>query len=118
MKIIKQATLLIAVCLISEALCSVLPVRIPSSIVSMILVFLLLLSGIFKEEHIKETAGVLMSEMSLLFLPIGTGTYYKLMEMGPTAVKLLLILSFALAVAFIVTYYSVCLSMKLIGGKK
>ena len=118
MRIIKQAALLIAVCLVSEAFCSVLPVRVPSSVVSMVLLFILLLSGIFKEEHIKETAGVLTGEMSLLFVPAGIGTYYKLVEMGTTAVKLLCILSVALAVAFVITYYAVYMSIRLTGGKK
>lgn len=118
MKIIKQAALLVAVCLASDALCRVLPVKLPSSVVSIVLVFVLLLSGIFKESYINETAGVLMGEMSLLFLPIGMSTYYKLVELGSTAVKLLLILSVALAFAFVTTYYVVCASIKLFGGEK
>lgn len=118
MKIIKQIVLIFAVCMISEAVCAVLPFKVPSSVVSMVLMFILLFSGSFKESYINETAGLLIGEMSLLFVPIGIGTYYTLVSMGATALKILAILVVALAFSFIVTYYVVLFSVKLFGGEK
>ena len=54
MKIILQIGLVLGICLLGEALSLVLPIPFPGSVIAMIFLFLLLLSGRLRPEHIRE----------------------------------------------------------------
>ncbi|WP_320129527.1 CidA/LrgA family protein [uncultured Sphaerochaeta sp.] len=71
MKILMQIGILFGLCLLGEVLSSVIPLPLPGSIISMVLLFLLLMSGIMKEQHIEKPADYLLSNMTFFFLPSG-----------------------------------------------
>ena len=82
MKIFKQLAIIFAINLTGEALSYFLRLPIPGSIIGMLLLLILLLSGLIKPKHIKEVADFLLGYMGFFFIPVGVGimasyTYLK-----------------------------------------
>ena len=73
MKIILQIGLVLGICLLGEALSLVLPIPFPGSVIAMIFLFLLLLSGRLRPEHIREKSDFLLQNMAFFFIPAGVG---------------------------------------------
>ncbi len=71
MKYLAQLALIFALCLVGDLVAYLLPVPIPGSVVSMLLVLLLLVSGLLKEEHLGESADFMLRNMTFFFIPPG-----------------------------------------------
>lgn len=82
MKIMLQVAIIFTICLFGEGISSILPINMPGSVVSMILLFLLLLSKVVKEENIKETADFFLKNMAFFFIPAGVAImeYFDLIK--------------------------------------
>ena len=72
MSVLAQICVIFAVCLASEGIAAVLPFSFPASVIGMILLFLLLLSGLLKIDHIREKSDFLLANMAFFFIPAGT----------------------------------------------
>ena len=69
MKIIYQIGIIFALCWVSEIVENLLPFAFPASVIGMLLLFVLLIFGILKVEHIREKSDFLLSNMPFsLFL--------------------------------------------------
>lgn len=73
MKYIKQLMIILAISFIGELLKYLLPLPVPASIYGMVLMFLALLTGVLKLEHVRETGKFLIEIMPLMFIPAGVG---------------------------------------------
>ena len=73
MKMMFQIGLLFGVCLVGQTISVFLPVPFPGSVLSMIILFLLLFSGVVKVDHIKQKADFLLKNMAFFFIPAGVG---------------------------------------------
>ena len=73
MKYIKQFILILAISFAGELLKYLLPLPVPASIYGMVLMFLALLTGVIKLEHVRETGKFLIEIMPLIFIPAGVG---------------------------------------------
>ena len=73
MKYIKQFILILAISFAGELLKYLLPLPVPASIYGMVLMFLALLTGVIKLEHVRETGKFLIEIMPLMFIPAGVG---------------------------------------------
>ena len=69
MDIIAEIGLIFAVCLAGEGIAAVLPVAFPASVISMILLIVLLMTGVVKTGHIGRVSGFLVANMAFVFLP-------------------------------------------------
>ena len=69
MKILSQIGVIFGICWISEALESLLPFAFPASVIAMVVLLILLLTGAVRLDHIRETADFLLANMAILFLP-------------------------------------------------
>ena len=69
MSVIAELALIFGICLAGEGIAALLPVAFPGSVISMILLMALLLSGIVKTRHIQRVSGFLTANMSFVFLP-------------------------------------------------
>ena len=57
MKILKQLLLLLLICFVGEIIAMILPIAFPSSVISMLILFGLLLSGALKLSQIEDVTG-------------------------------------------------------------
>ena len=73
MKILIQLGLLFGVCILGDLISAVLPFAFPGSVVSMLLMLFLLLSGFMKESAIEESATFFLKNMTFFFIPFGVG---------------------------------------------
>ena len=73
MKFLKQAAIIFAVYLVGGFISSILPFSFPGSVISMILLFILLMTGVLKLRHVDEAGGFLLSNMAFLFVPTVVG---------------------------------------------
>ncbi len=69
MKFIRQLTILLAFCFVSEILHEVIPLPVPGSIYGMVLLFVALQSGLLKLSSISETAHFFVEIMTIMFIP-------------------------------------------------
>lgn len=68
MTIMSELAVVFGVCLVSEGISYLLPFRFPASVISMILLLILLLTGIVKEKHIGRVCKFLVANMSFFFV--------------------------------------------------
>ncbi len=112
MKYLVQLALIFGFCLIGDALALLLPFPFPGSVLSMILVLLLLLSGVLKESAIKESADFMLKNMTFFFVPpvVGIMQYTQLVQ--SIWVQLLVVNLVSLVACFVASSYTVVLVMK------
>lgn len=73
MKYVKQFLIILIISLAGEVLNYLLPFPVPASVYGMLLLFLCLMTGILRTEHVKETSGFLIEIMPVMFIPAGVG---------------------------------------------
>lgn len=69
MDILGEIGLIFGICLVGEGVAAILPVAFPASVISMILLMALLMSGVIKTRHIQRVSGFLTANMAFVFLP-------------------------------------------------
>ena len=118
MKIIRQIGIIFTVCWLSQVIAEFLPFDFPASVIGMIFLFICLLTGMLKIEHIQEKSDFLLGNMAFFFVPAGVSimNYFDILK--SSAVQLLIICIVSTVITFAVTAYSVKLTMKLIKKKK
>ena len=119
MKIVSQLGIIFGICLLGEGISALLPFACPGGILSMVILFLLLLFRILKEDKIKDCVDFLLDNMSLFYIPVSVGMleYFDIIKQNLVVILLICFLSFVLTL--IVTYYTVVLVERLMkGGKK
>ncbi|GKH33638.1 CidA/LrgA family protein [Muricomes sp. OA1] len=118
MKIIRQIGIIFTVCWLSQVIAEFLPFDFPASVIGMIFLFICLLTGMLKIEHIQEKSDFLLGNMAFFFVPAGVSimNYFDILK--SSAVQLLIICIVSTVITFAVTAYSVKLTMKLIDRRK
>ena len=117
MKIIKQIGIIFSICWLAQVLEYFLPFDFPATVIGMILLFICLLTGILKIEHIQEKSDFLLSNMAFFFIPAGVSMINYLDILKSNALQLVLICVITTIVTFFVTAYSVHITMKLMNRK-
>lgn len=69
MDILGEIGLIFGICLAGEGIAAILPVAFPASVISMILLMALLMTGVIKTRHIQRVSGFLLANMAFVFLP-------------------------------------------------
>lgn len=69
MQFLKQLTIILAISFLAEILSATLPVKIPSSIYGLIIMFLSLYLRIIKVSQVRQTAAFFMEIMPVIFIP-------------------------------------------------
>ena len=118
MKIIKQFGIIFSICWISMILEKYIPFPIPSTVIGLILLFICLLTGILKIEHIKEKSDFLLGNMAFFFVPAAVGiiNYFDLLK--SSLIPLLVITFTSTVITFAATAYSIKLTLKLMNRRK
>ena len=119
MEIIKQLLLILGACFAGEVISALLPITFPSSVIAMILLFVLLLSGALKEANINKAGDFLLQNMSIFFLPSAIGILEHWGVISGVLVQFLLICLITTLITFAATAYTVMFVQKLMnrGGR-
>lgn len=107
MEIIQQLILIFGACLVGEALSALLPIPFPSSVLAMLLLFILLLCGVLKEKQIQKVGDFFLQNMSIFFLPSAIGIVQHWGLIQDVLLQFLLICFFTLLLTFAATAYTV-----------
>lgn len=124
MKILKQLTLILAICLAAEALVAFLPFAFPSSVAAILILAILLGVKLLKEQQIQETADFMLKNMALVFVPLAVGMVEDLELLKGQAAGFLIVVGISLILTFLGTYGTVRMVQKCMsrlvkkGGKK
>jgi holin-like protein len=108
MNIVKQIGIVFAVCWVSHILSGLLPFAFPASIIGMLLIFVLLLTGILRIEHIREKSSFLLSNMAFFLIPAGVSVINYVDLLG----RNILVLAFICVVSTIIVFIVTALTVK------
>lgn len=120
MKILNQIFTIFIICLLGEFLSGLLPIGIPSGILSMLLLYLLLLFRVVEESGIQEAADFLLKNMAFFFIPAGVNVmrYFDLLKNNLLPLVIICVVSTVLT--FLGTVYTVEWVSKIVknGGRQ
>ena len=107
MKGIFQVGIIFAVCLAGELLSGVIPLPIPTSVLSMLLLLALLLTRAVKLRHIEQFGDFLLKNMAFFFIPAGVGIIEQFDLLKNYFVPFLFICCVSTVITFAVTAFTV-----------
>lgn len=111
MHIMGELALIFGICLVGEGVAALLPVAFPASVISMVLLMVLLLTGVVKDRHIQTASHFLVANMAFFFLPSFVGLLEHIELLKSQLVPLLLIIVLTTPVVYLVTGWTVRLLM-------
>ena len=111
MNIMGELALIFGICLVGEGAAALLPVAFPASVISMVLLMVLLLTGVVKDRHIQTASHFLVANMAFFFLPSFVGLLEHIELLKSQLVPLLLIIVLTTPVVYLVTGWTVRLLM-------
>ena len=111
MNIMGELALIFGICLVGEGVAALLPVAFPASVISMVLLMVLLLTGVVKDRHIQTASHILVANMAFFFLPSFVGLLEHIELLKSQLVPLLLIIMLTTPVVYLVTGWTVRLLM-------
>ncbi len=91
MKILLQIALIFSLCMVCDAIASILPFVLPGSVLSMVILFLLLATKVLKTEQIKENANFMQEIMAFFFIPPAVSLMDHFVLLGDVIVPLIVI---------------------------
>ena len=105
MKILLQIAAVFGICWVGEGLAKLLPL--PGSVISMILLLILLLTGLLKPHHIREKSDFLLKNMAFFFIPAGVALMESFGVLVRNLFPFLAVCLISTVVTFAVTAYTV-----------
>ena len=111
MNIMGELALIFGICLVGEGVAALLPGAFPASVISMVLLMVLLLTGVVKDRHIQTASHFLVANMAFFFLPSFVGLLEHIELLKSQLVPLLLIIVLTTPVVYLVTGWTVRLLM-------
>lgn len=112
LNIITEIAIVFGVCLVSEGISVLLPFSFPASVISMILLMILLMTGVVKERKIQTLSTFLLTNMGLFFVPSLVGTLEYLDILKAQALPFLFVVLLTTPVVYLVTAWTVQLLMR------
>ena len=103
--------LFFGICLVGEGGAALLRVAFPASVISMVLLMVLLLTGVVKDRHIQTASRFLVANMAFFFLPSFVGLLEHIELLKSQLVPLLLIIVLTTPVVYLITGWTVRLLM-------
>ena len=111
MNIMGELALIFGICLVGEGVAALLPVAFPASVISMVLLMVLLLTGVVKDRHIQTASHFLVANMAFFFLPSFVGLLEHIELLKSQLVPLLLLIVLTTPVVYLITGWTVRLLM-------
>ena len=111
MSIMGELALIFSICLVGEGVAAILPVAFPASVISMMLLMVLLLTGTIKDRHIERVTHFLVANMAFFFLPSFVGLLEHTELLKSRIIPLLIIVVATTPAVYLVTAWTVRLLM-------
>lgn len=121
MKILKQLLILLLICFVGEVIALALPFAFPSSVISMLLLFALLLTRAVKLTQIGDVTEFLSKNMAFFFIPAGVEILENYKPVADKILPLLCVLVLTTVITFAATAGAAGLCLWVqgkLGGKK
>lgn len=112
--LLAQCTIVFAVCLCAESISALLPFAFPSSVLALLLLWLLLLCHCIQPTHIQTVSSFLLQYMALFFVPVSVGLIRYLDVLRSVWLPVLLICAITTPLVFCVTGWTVQLLLRLL----
>ena len=107
--ILTELSLIFALCLAGEGIAALLPVAFPASVISMLLLMALLLTGVVKERRVSR---FLVTNMGLFFIPSLVGTMEYVEVLRAQALPFLAVTFLTTPVVYLAAAWTVQLLMR------
>ncbi len=119
MAILTQIGVVLGVCLAGELVAQILPFPFPSSVIAMVLLFVLLCAKVIKPHHIRQKGDFLLKNMAFFFIPAGVGILEHFDQLKENLLPFLAVCVLTTFITFFVSAMTVRLMMALQkkGGK-
>ena len=118
MKILLQIALVFGVYWVSQCIEVVLPFSFPASVISLILLLVLLLTGIVKVDHVREKSDFLLGNLGFFFVPVSVGIMNYAQLIWENAAAFLTVCVVSLVLTYGATVGAVRLTQKLLDKRK
>lgn len=103
MKYLRQFLLILLISFIGEVLHEVLPLPVPASVYGFAILFIGLLGGVIRLEHVKDTGKLLIEIMPVMFIPAGVGLLESWPQLAPIIVPVAFITLVSTVVVMVVS---------------
>lgn len=113
MDFLKQMSIIFAVCLVSNFISNILPFAFPGSIISMILLFVLLLTRVVRLRKVLDAGDFLLGNMAFLFVPTVVGLMEYLPVLWENIIAFIVIIIVTTVLTFAATAYTVTAVIRL-----
>lgn len=110
--------LILVICLAGEWIAAVLPFAFPASVISMVLLMVLLMTGVIKEKMIQTVSKFFVVNMGLFFVPALVDTLQYVDVLKTQIVPFLAVTFLTTPVVYLSAAWSVQLLMKVLGKKE
>lgn len=117
MRIMGEISILFGICLLSEGVAALLPFPFPASVISMLILTALLLSGAVKPRHIQLLSGFFIANMGMFFIPSLVGSLEYAQVLKASFLPFLFITLATTPVVYLVTAWTVQLLVRRLGRK-
>lgn len=107
MSIIAEMALIFGICLAGEGIAAILPVNFPASVIGMILLMILLLTGVIKTRYIQRITEFLMANMAFVFIPACVSVMEQFELIRPWLVPFVAICFLTTPFVYLVTAWTV-----------
>jgi len=104
---ITELALILGICFVGEWVAALLPVAFPASVISMVLLMALLLTGVVKQHQIQTLSKFLVVNMGLFFVPALVGTIQYADVLSSQLVPFLVVTFLTTPVVYLVTAWTV-----------
>lgn len=118
MNIMAEIAIIFGICLVSEVIAALLPIVFPASVISMILLLVLLLTGVVKDRHISRVSGFLVGNMAFFFLAPCVGLMEHASTLMSCLLPFLLVAALTTPIVYCVTGWTIQLMMKVMDRKE
>ena len=120
MKILLQVALVFGIYWVSQGIEAILPVAFPASIISLLLLLVLLLTGIVKVDHVREKSDFLLGNLGFFFIPVSVSIINYVDLIWQNAAAFLTVCVVSMVLTYGATAWAVHLTRRLMerGGKR
>ena len=112
LNIMGEIAIIFGICLVSEGISSLLPIPFPASVLSMLILLVLLLTGAVQDRHIRRTCGFFTSNMAFFFIPPCVGILDHVSTLSAVLVPFLLISIITTPLVYLVTAWVIQCMMR------